>query len=119
MLLRLPRAVHGAGYLDLAEDRYIPLDVGLVQASQGTARTNTLKIKEDMTGTYTGRGNEMPITNLAVEGDQVSFKVTMKFNEQEFPMEFKGKLDGESLKGEFTSSRGTREVTGKKINPAP
>ena len=88
-------------------------------SSQGTARTNTLKIKEDMTGTYTGRGNEMPITNLAVEGDQVSFKVTMKFNEQEFPMEFKGKLDGESLKGEFTSSRGTREVTGKKINPAP
>lgn len=88
-------------------------------SSQGTTRTNTLKIKEDMTGTYTGRGNEMPITDLKVEADQVTFKVTMKFNEQEFPMEFKGKLDGESLKGEFTSSRGTREVTGKKVNANP
>ena len=37
MLLRLPRAVHVPRYLDLAEYRYIPPDMQLVQASQGTA----------------------------------------------------------------------------------
>jgi len=91
----------------------------LTTVSQQGTRTNTLKIKDDMTGTYTARDNEMPITDLSVEGDQVSFKVTMKFNEQEFPMEFKGKLDGTALKGEFITSRGNREVTGKKITTTP
>ncbi|MCX5637404.1 MAG: hypothetical protein NTX52_06895, partial [Planctomycetota bacterium] len=85
------------------------------ESPQGT-RTNTLKIKEDMTGTYTTRNNEIPITDLKVEGDQVTFKVNMKFNEQEVTMEFKGKLDGTTLKGQFTTPRGTREVTGKKIS---
>ena len=85
------------------------------ESPQGT-RTNTLKIKEDMTGTYTARNNEIPITDLKVEGDQVTFKVNMKFNEQEVTMEFKGKLDGTTLKGQFTTPRGTREVTGKKIS---
>jgi hypothetical protein len=30
-------------------------------------------------------------------------------------MEFKGKLEGGTLKGEFTTSRGSREAVGKKI----
>jgi len=79
-------------------------------------RTNTLKIKADMTGTYTGRDNETPIKDLKVEGNQVTFKSTRTFNDQEVTMEFKGKLEGTSLKGEFTSDRGTRSVTGKKVN---
>jgi len=80
------------------------------------ARTHTLKIKEDMTGTYTLRDSEVPIADLKVEGDQVTFKVNMKFNEQEVTMEFKCKLDGTTLKGQSVTPRGTREVTGKKIN---
>ncbi len=84
------------------------------ETPQGT-RTNTLKIKPDMTGTYSMRDNEVPVTDLKVEGDQVTFKVTMRFGENEFPMEFKGKVDGGTLKGEFTTSRGTREAVGKKV----
>ncbi len=79
-------------------------------------RTRTLKIKEDLSGTYTLRDSEVPIADLKVEGDQVSFKVNMKFNEQEVTMEFKCKLDGTTLKGQSVTPRGTREVTGKKIN---
>jgi hypothetical protein len=87
-------------------------------ASEGReAHTHTLKIKNDMTGTYSMRDSEVPITDLKVEGDQVSFKVNTKFNEQEVTMEFKGKLDGTTLKGQFITSRGTREITGKKISP--
>lgn len=84
------------------------------ETQQGT-RTNTLTVKPDMTATYSMRDNEMPVTDLKVEGDMVSFKVTMTFNDQQFTTEFKGKLEGETLKGEFTSPRGAREAVGKKV----
>ena len=86
------------------------------EGQDGTQRTSTLKIKPDMTGTYAMRDNEAPVTDLKVTGDEVTFKVTMKFNENEVPMEFKGKVEGKTLKGEFTSSRGTREALGKKTD---
>ncbi len=86
------------------------------EGQDGTRRTSTLKIKPDMTGTYTMRDNEVPVTDLKVSGDDVTFKVVMKFNENEVPMEFKGKLEGKTLKGEFTTSRGTREAVGKKVD---
>jgi hypothetical protein len=84
------------------------------ETQQGT-RTSTLTIKPDMTGTYKMRDTEVPVTDLKVSGDQVSFKVTMTYNGNEVPMEFKGKLEGSTLKGEFTTSRGTREAVGKKV----
>ena len=86
------------------------------EGQDGTRRTSTLKIKPDMTGTYAMRDNEAPVTDLKVDGDQVTFKVTMKFNDNEVPMEFKGNVEGKTLKGEFTSSRGAREAIGKKID---
>ncbi len=86
------------------------------ESSQGGTRTNTLKIKDDMTATYTSRDTETPVTDLKVEGDQISFKITRTFNDQQVTMEFKGKVDGKSLKGEFVSARGSRPVTGKKID---
>lgn len=85
------------------------------EGQAGTRRTNTLTIKPDMTGTYKGRDTEFPVTGLIVNGDQVSFKVTMKYNDTEVPMEFKGKVDGGTLKGEFTTSRGARAAVGKKV----
>jgi len=85
------------------------------ETSQGT-RTSTLKIKEDMTATYTVRDNEVAVTDLKVDGGQVSFKVIMRYGDSDVPMEFKGKLDGTTLKGEFITERGAREATGKKID---
>ena len=85
------------------------------ETSRGT-RTSTLKIKEDMTATYTVRDNELAVTDLKVDGNQISFKVMMRYGDREVPMEFKGKVDGTRLVGERTTSRGTSKVTGKKIN---
>lgn len=85
------------------------------ETQQGT-RTSTLKIKPDMTGTYTMRENEAPVSDLKVSGSDVAFKVTSNFNGNEFTMEFKGKIEGKTLKGEFTTARGTREAVGKKID---
>jgi len=85
------------------------------ESSRGT-RTSTLKIKEDMTATYTVRDNELAVTDLKVDGNQVIFKVLMRYGDREVPMEFKGKVDGRTLVGERTTSRGTNKITGKKIN---
>ena len=84
------------------------------ESSRGT-RTRTLTIKEDFTGIYKGRNRETPVTDLKLEGDQLSFSVKMKWQDREFTMDFNGTVDGDSIKGAWTTSRGTREVTGKKI----
>jgi hypothetical protein len=85
------------------------------EGRDGTQRTSTLTIKPDMTGAYRMRDTDVPVTNLTVNGDQVSFKVTTTYNENEVVMEFKGKVEGKTLTGEFTTSRGTREAVGKKV----
>jgi len=84
------------------------------ESERGT-RTRELVINEDLTGTYESREREFPITDLTVEGDQVSFNIEMSFGEREFALEFAGTLEGDSLNGEFTTPRGSREVTGKKV----
>ena len=84
------------------------------ESSRGT-RTRTLTINEDFTGSYQGRNQEMPISDLKLEGDQLSFTVRMKWQDREFSMDFKGTVDGNSIKGTWITSRGTREVIGKKI----
>jgi hypothetical protein len=85
------------------------------ETSQGT-RTSTLKIKPDMTGTYTMRDNEVEVKDLKVDGNNVSFKIELSFNDRQFTMEFKGSVDGKILKGEFITERGAREAVGKKID---
>jgi len=85
------------------------------ETTRGT-RTSTLKIKEDMTATYTVRDNELAVTDLKVDGNQISFKVIMRYGDREVPMEFKSKVDGTRLVGERTTSRGTNKITGKKID---
>jgi len=82
--------------------------------TQQGARTSTLTIKPDMTGTYTMRDNETPISDLKVNGNDVSFTIVRTFNDQEFKMEFKGKVEGDTLKGEFITERGAREAVGKR-----
>jgi len=85
------------------------------ESSQGT-RTSTLKIKPDMTGTYTMRDNEVAVKDLKVDGNNVSFKLELSFNDRQFTMEFKGKVEGKTLNGEFITQRGAREAVGKKID---
>ena len=40
----------------------------------------------------------------------------MKYGDREVAQEFKGKVEGASLKGTFTTPRGERQATGKKVN---
>ena len=85
---------------------------------QGT-RTSALIVRGDLSGRYESFGGEIPVKDLKLEGNQVSFKVMMGFGDQAQEREFKGTLDGKNLKGQMTAQNGTREVTGKKIEAAP
>jgi hypothetical protein len=89
----------------------------ITRQGQNGPRKVKLTIKEDLTGTYTYGDNNttVGVTDLRLMDGELSFKVTVKYGENDVPMEFKGKVDGSTLKGQFTSSRGTREATGKKL----
>ena len=78
-------------------------------------RTSMMMIEPDMTGYYESFGGEIPMKNLKLEGSQVTFKLEMGFGDMTFEMDFKGKLDGKTIKGQMDSERGTSDVTGKKI----
>ncbi len=78
-------------------------------------RTSMLTIDTDLTGMYESFGGEIPVKDLKLEGDQVTFKVELGFGDRTFQLDFKGKLDGKTLKGQMSSERGTRDVTGKKV----
>jgi len=88
----------------------------LTTISERGERTRMLTINADMTGTYQVRDGEVPIKDLKLKGDQVTFKVEMSFGDRQFEMDFKGALKDGALEGEFTTERGTSKATGKKIN---
>jgi hypothetical protein len=89
----------------------------LSREGQDGPRTATLTIKEDMTAAYAHGPDAQPVsvTDLRFEGGELSFKVTVKRGERDVAMEFKGKVEGTTLKGQLTTPRGMREVTGKKL----
>ncbi len=71
-----------------------------------------LKVNPDMSGMY----GINPIEKINLEGDNISFKIVMEWGTYKFEMNFKGKLEGSTLTGEFSTSRGSQKVVGKKAN---
>lgn len=68
-------------------------------------------VNPDMTGLY----GTIPVKKVALNDDQVSFKMVVQFGDQEFEMDFAGKLTDGKLTGEMTTSRGTQKITGTKV----
>jgi len=90
----------------------------LTTTSERGTRTRMMRIFPDLSGRYESFGGEIPMKDIKLEGDQMTFALEMGFGDQTFQMDFKGKLDAAALKGEITSPRGTSEVTGKKLGVA-
>jgi hypothetical protein len=66
----------------------------------------------------TGMGDIL-IDKINLEGNQVSFKAERGTGDRKFTIEFKGTLEGTTLKGQFTTPRGTEETTAKKLESKP
>ena len=95
--------------------------VGTWQFTRETDRgtfASTLKIKDARSGTYRIRDNEVDLDELTVDGNRVAFKVTLRFNDREFAMQFKGAVEGAILKGQWTTPRGTRDAEGRRVTTA-
>jgi len=60
--------------------------------------TMTFKADGDkLTGSVSGRNGDTPIEDGKISGDDVSFTVTRKFNDNEFKMNYTGKIKGDSI----------------------
>jgi hypothetical protein len=80
--------------------------------SDSGSRSQRLRVYPDLTGLY----GPLPVDNVKLEGNRVSFTAATESGDQKFDIGFTGTLDGGTLRGEVTSSRGRRTVEGLKRN---
>jgi hypothetical protein len=81
-----------------------------VTAEWGTVKQR-LTVNPDMTGLY----GTIPVKKVNLEGDKMSFHMVVPFGDQEFEMDFAGKLAETKLTGEMKTSRGTQQIKGTKV----
>ena len=71
---------------------------------QTREQTFTFKVEgEKLTGTTTGRGGEVAITDGTVKGDAIAFTVVMNMQGNEVKLLYKGTVAGDEIK--FTRQR--------------
>ena len=76
--------------------------------SERGPRKQRLRVNPDMSVLY---GSTL-IKKINLDGDKVSFKYVLQFNDQEYETSFEGKIAESKLSGELKTSRGTSKVTG-------
>jgi peptidyl-prolyl cis-trans isomerase A (cyclophilin A) len=69
-----------------------------------------LVVHADLSGSYESEDAKWPIENLALDGDAVSFAVTVSIQGQELPLDFAGTLSGTKIVGTY-SVEGLGEVS--------
>lgn len=80
----------------------------------GQTMEPTLKLKEEggkITGVVVINNNESPVSEVKVEGKDVTFQVERERNGQKFTSKYKATVDGDTLKGKITSNFGGNERT--------
>jgi hypothetical protein len=92
-----------------------------VPSRGGELRDTTFVFKQagsSLTGTMTGRDQDIPIQEGKVEGDNISFSVTMSFGGDSVKLLYKGVVAGNEIK--FTREREgsgqVREFTAKRAD---
>jgi hypothetical protein len=91
---------------------------GKMETPNGSRDVNmTFKVDgAALTGSVSGRNGDTPIENGKVSGDDISFTVTRKFNDNEFKTNYKGKVSGDSIKLKFQMRDNDMELTLKRAN---
>jgi hypothetical protein len=76
--------------------------------SERGARKQRLRVNSDLSALY----GSAVIRKVNLDGDKVSFKYVLTFNDQDYETSFEGKIAESKLTGEVKTSRGTSKVTG-------
>jgi len=83
--------------------------------SEGTGHIErTWVFNDDMTGEYSGDIGSFAITNVKVDGNAVTFDVTLEVQDQELPSTFEGTLENGVLSGVLDYGQGTATMKGEK-----
>jgi hypothetical protein len=107
-------AVMAWGWTACAEDKKAPVDVNgtwswTYKTRDGEDAEAKLKLKQDgdkVTGTYIARaGQEDPVENGKLKGDELTFDVNRVVNGQKMKFEYKGKVAGDTITGKITFGR--------------
>lgn len=72
---------------------------GKMETPNGSRDVN-MAFKADgstLTGSVSGRNGDTPIENGKIDGDNISFTVTRKFNDREMKTNYTGTVTGESI----------------------
>ncbi len=81
----------------------------------GQTFETTLTLKQDggkLTGTVTGRNNtETPVQDLKFQNGELTFKVTREWNGQKMVLTYKGKVEGDTIKGTVERDRDGEKTT--------
>jgi len=81
-----------------------------------------LTITKNADGTLAGKWEaqrgENTISDVKFEGGKLTFTRTSKFGDREFTMTFAGTVEGDNIKGVFSSERGDREANATRITVA-
>ncbi|MFZ0034243.1 MAG: hypothetical protein WAK60_04530 [Sedimentisphaerales bacterium] len=71
-----------------------------------------------LAGKWEGRRGESTISDLKFEGGKLTFTRIAKFGDREFTSTFSGVVEGDNIKGVFSSDRGDREANATRITAA-
>ncbi|MFH1369707.1 MAG: hypothetical protein ABII09_00225 [Planctomycetota bacterium] len=80
----------------------------------------TITKNEDGTlaGKWEGQRGESTISNMKFEAGKLTFTRTIKFGDREFASTYEGTVEGDQIKGAFTSERGEREANATRVKSA-
>jgi len=67
-----------------------------------------------LTGTVSGRQSDSPIENGKIDGDDISFTVTRKFNDMEIKTNYTGKVTADGIKLKYKMRDTDAELTLKR-----
>jgi hypothetical protein len=87
-----------------------------VPGRDGQTRETTFNFKAEgdkLTGTVSGRQGDNPISDGKITGDEISFKVVVSVQGNEFKLLYKGKVTGDEIK--FTRTRDGGEGPGQEF----
>src|SRR3954452_21449123 len=104
-------AMTALAFTVLGEDKKDPVKVDgtwtwTYKTRDGQDATAKLKLKQDgdkVTDNYIPRaGQEDPLDNGKLKGDEITFDVTRDVNGQKMKFEYKGKVEGDTIVGKIT-----------------